>query len=235
LLGGRVRYAQSRRGFRTGIEPVLLAASVPARDGERVLEGGTGAGAALLCLAARVPAIAAVGIERDPELAAIATRNVAENGYAGRLSVVQSDLAALTDIGMFDHACANPPWHDQGSTASPNSAREAAKRAAPDLLRRWAGQLSERLRAGGTITFILPAASLPEALSAFAAAGCGSPTLLPLWPKAGRAAKLVLLQGVKGGAGRFQLLPGLVLHLLEGGYTPEAEAVLRAGAALIPR
>ncbi|HLB98700.1 MAG TPA: SAM-dependent methyltransferase, partial [Acetobacteraceae bacterium] len=54
LLGGRVRYAQPREGFRSGIEPVMLAAAVPARTGERVLEAGSGAGAALLCLAARV-------------------------------------------------------------------------------------------------------------------------------------------------------------------------------------
>ena len=53
LLGGRVRYAQPARGYRTGIEPVLLAAAVPAVPGQAVLEAGTGAGAALLCLAAR--------------------------------------------------------------------------------------------------------------------------------------------------------------------------------------
>ncbi|HJS85951.1 MAG TPA: SAM-dependent methyltransferase, partial [Acetobacteraceae bacterium] len=54
LLGGRVRYAQPAEGFRSGIEPVLLAAAVPARPGECVLEGGSGAGAGLLCLAARI-------------------------------------------------------------------------------------------------------------------------------------------------------------------------------------
>ena len=42
LLDGRVRYAQPAKGFRSGIEPVLLAASIPARAGQRVLEGGTG-------------------------------------------------------------------------------------------------------------------------------------------------------------------------------------------------
>ena len=54
----------------------------------------------------------------------------------------------------------------------------------------------------------------------------------PLWPKPGRAAKLVLLRGVKGGRGACRVLPGLVLHAPEGGYTAAAEAVLREGAAL---
>ena len=82
LLGGRVRYAQPRQGFRSGIEPVLLAAAVPARAGERVLEGGTGAGAALLCLAARVPGVHGVGIERDGTLVSLARRNASANGPA---------------------------------------------------------------------------------------------------------------------------------------------------------
>ena len=83
LLGGRLRYAQPHAGFRTGIEPVLLAATVAARPGQRVLEAGTGAGAALLCLAARVPGIAATGIERDPALAEFARANFAANARAG--------------------------------------------------------------------------------------------------------------------------------------------------------
>src|SRR5277367_7136876 len=75
LLGGRVRYAQPRDGFRSGIEPVLLAAAVPARAGERVLEVGSGAGAALLCLAARVSGVVGLGLERDAALAALAADN----------------------------------------------------------------------------------------------------------------------------------------------------------------
>ena len=38
LLGGRLRYNQPKLGFRSGIEPVFLAAMVPARAGERVLK-----------------------------------------------------------------------------------------------------------------------------------------------------------------------------------------------------
>ncbi len=86
LLGGRVRYAQPKAGFRSGIEPVLLAAAIPARPGEHVLEAGTGAGAGLLCLAARVPGLTGVGIERDPGLTAIAAANGVANGFSGSLS-----------------------------------------------------------------------------------------------------------------------------------------------------
>jgi tRNA1(Val) A37 N6-methylase TrmN6 len=42
----------------------------------------------------------------------------------------------------------------------------------------------------------------------------------------------VLVRGVRGGRAPFRLLPGLVLHQADGGFTPAAEAVLRGGAAL---
>jgi tRNA1Val (adenine37-N6)-methyltransferase len=64
-------------------------------------------------------------------------------------------------------------------------------------------------------------------------AGCAPSAVLPLWPRIGREAKLVLLRGVKGGRGSFRVLPGLVLHAEAGGFTAETEAILRHGAELV--
>lgn len=231
LLGGRVRYTQPREGFRSGIDAVLLAAAVPARPGETVLEGGAGAGAALLCLAARVPGIRGLGVELDPKLAALARENATASNAEG-VSFVAADLLTLSQSGVFDHAMANPPYHAAAGTASPRPARELAKRGRPGLLRDWAAALVAPLRHRGTLTLILPAASLPEALDAMRTAECGPTAVLPLWPAAGRRAKLMLLHGVKGGRAPLQLLPGLVLHADGGGFTPQTEAVLRDAAAI---
>lgn len=231
LLGGGVRHDQLREGHRTGIEPVLLAAAVPARPGERVLEGGSGVGTALLCLARRVPDIAGVGVERDPALVAIARANAAANSFPN-LSFVAGDLAEAPVAGPFDHALCNPPWHAAGGTASADAGREAAKRGAAGLIAAWARALAAPLRARGTLTVVVAAAALPDCLTALAAADCGSAALFPLWPKVKRPAKLVLVRGVKGGRGACRLLPGLVLHRPDGHYTDAAEAILREGAAL---
>ncbi len=231
LLGGRVRYAQPREGFRSGIEPVLLAAAVPARTGERVLEAGSGAGAALLCLAARVAGISGVGVERDPALVAVAAGNVAANGWA-ELAFLAADITEVADLGRFDHAFANPPYHSAGGTESPDASREAARRAAPELFGAWAAAMGRWLRPRGTLTWIVAATVLPACIAALGEAGCAASAVLPLWPRAGRSAKLVLLRGVKGGRGGLRVLPGVVLHGAAGGYTPEAEAVLRHGCGL---
>lgn len=231
LLGGRVRYAQPANGFRSGIEPVLLAAAVPARPGDAVLEGGTGAGAALLCLATRVPGIHGAGVERDPALAALAKANIAENALAG-LEVMAGAVEPLTLPAPVTHAFANPPYHQAMGTASADPVREAAKRAGPGTIATWVAALARNVAAGGTLSLILPPAAVPDALAALAVARCGGAALLPLWPKTGRAPKLVILQARKGGRTPFRLCPGLVLHREDGGFTDAAQAILREGAAL---
>ncbi len=231
LLGGRVAYRQMLRGHRSGLEPVLLAALVPARPGQRVLEGGTGAGAGLLCLAARVSPLGGWGVELDPALAALARRNLDANGVAG-ISVVAADLTrddALGETG-FDHAFANPPWHR--GTASPDGGRDLARRAAPALLANWISALCRRVRRRGSVTLALPAAALAEAAGLLRQSGCGGVSVLPLWPRPGVAARIVLVQGVLGSKSGSVVHPGLALHEADGRFTAEADAVLRHGAAL---
>jgi tRNA1Val (adenine37-N6)-methyltransferase len=231
LLGGRVVHAQRPDGHRTGIEPVLLAASIPAAPGTRVLEGGCGSGAGLLCLAARVGGVSGLGVERDPALAALAAANIAANGFA-TLAVLCADIERAQPSGLFDHAFANPPWHDPAGTPAPDARQEAARRRQEGLLARWTAGLARPLRHRGTLTFALAAPLLPEGLAALAGAGCGSAAVLPLWPRTGIAARLLLLRGVKGGRAPFRMLPGLVLHDTASRYTAATEAILRDAAPL---
>jgi tRNA1Val (adenine37-N6)-methyltransferase len=231
LLDGRVVHAQPEAGHRSGIEPVLLAATVPAKAGERVLEGGSGAGAALLCLAYRQPEVAGVGVELDPALAALARRNAAANGFA-RLTFAAADITCFAPEGMFDHAMANPPWHVPTATPSPDATRERARRASPGLIAAWTAAIARPVRVGGSVTLVVGAGVMGEAMAALSGAGCGSLALLPLWPRGGVAAKLVLVRGIKAGRGPSRMLAGLVLHQTDGSYTEAVRAVLGQGAPL---
>lgn len=230
LLGGRVRYDQPRAGFRSGIEPVFLAGSVPARAGEFVIEGGCGAGAGLLCLAARVPGVRGLGIERDGAMAEVARRNIVANGLAG-IAVQAGDVAGA-EFPAADHSFANPPYYAAAGTQPPDAMRAAAKHATAGLVSAWVHALAAPLRRRGTLTLILAVSAIPEAIAAMETADCRAGALLPLWPKQGRGAKLVVVQGVRHGRGSFRVLPGIVLHEADGRFTPEAEAVLRNGVCL---
>ena len=226
LLGGRVAYRQLATGHRTGFEPVLMAAAVPARAGEMVLEAGTGAGAALLCLAARLPGVRGVGIEVEPTLARLATENFRANGFAGN-ACIQGDAMHLPfPSHAFDHAMANPPWFAAHNTASPDARRALAHQAGPGVLEGWIRSLTRVLRPRGSITLILPAAAYAAAGAALREAGCGAISLFPLWPHAGEAAKIVIIAARRGAKSPDRVLPGLVLHDAAG-ITPAADAVLR--------
>ena len=227
LLGGRLRYAQPKDGYRTGIEPVLLAASVPARPGERVLEVGTGAGAGLMCLAARVPGVTGVGVEIDPDMADLARRNIAANGFEA-LEIVTGDIAGVA-LGAFDHAFANPPWHDPRFTASPLERRRRAKQAGEAGLETWVAAMARMLKPGGSLTLILPAAQLKRAHPTIEAEGLGGLVTHPLLPKQGRPGKLALLRARHGDDRPSRVVSGTALHREDGAFTPTVDAVLRQG------
>ena len=232
LLGGRIVYRQKRQGYRTGIEPVLLAACVPARTGERVIEAGTGAGPGLLALNARVPGLAGLGVESDPEMAGIASANFALNS-APNLRLHCQPLEDWTPDGPYDHAFANPPWHPDRGTAPLDPGRRNAKLANEAILPAWIRALAAPLRRRGTLSLVLPAASLSQAVAALAACHCKEVTLLPLWPHEGEAAKLIIVQAIREGRGGSRVLPGLVLHESNGAYTAQTNAILRDAAALV--
>lgn len=227
FLDGRVKATQPGAGFRSGTDAVMLAAAIPANGGRTVLELGAGSGVASLCLAWRVRGLDITGVEIDPEGAVLAARNAEANGLSARF--VEADIFDLPAPlrRAFDHVMANPPFHE-GGQQSPDVARARALSDAGSLAQ-WLSLGLQRTISGGFFTVIVRADRVPEALAALGQRGIH---LLPLWPRAGMAAKRAILLVRKGSRAPFALLPGLVLHEADGRYTPEAEAILRDGAPL---
>lgn len=228
LLGGRVKLLQPRDGFRAALDPVLLAAFVPARPGDSALELGCGTGAAFLCLAARVGGIAITAVDRDPALVEIAQTNAGLNLLPAEIRA--ADARELRNLPPVHHAFANPPYWPGGTPSPIAGRRQAAHEDAP--LTDWVRAMARPLRHKGTLSLVLPAARFAEAAAALKEAGCGAVRLLPLWPRQGVPAKRILIQARRGGAGPDEVLPGLVLHEADGRYTAAAEAVLREASAL---
>lgn len=227
LLGGRVRYAQPRDGYRTGIEPVLLAASVRAQAGDVVIEAGIGAGAGLMCLAARIPGVVPIGVEIDPAMAGLAQANGLANGVG--LTILTGDVTAI-ELPRASHVMANPPWHDPRSSASPVGRRRLAKQEAAGI-EAWVAALARVVVDGGSSTMIIPVGMVGRVAVACATAGLGGGADVRLLPKAGRAAKLMLVQRWRGRDVSAREVE-VVLHQEDGAFTPAIEAVLRGGKAL---
>jgi tRNA1(Val) A37 N6-methylase TrmN6 len=236
LLGGRVCLRQPAEGARAAIDPVFLAAAIPAAPHQQILDAGCGVGAAMLCLAARVPQCRVVGIELQRDLVRLAGDNLLLNGGADRLSVMVGDLLQpppRLSPGSFDHVMANPPFIERGRGSPVSDPAKAAATIEGDAaLGDWVRFALGMVRAKGSVTFIHRADRI-DVLLAQLAGRAGAIVIFPLWPRAGQAANRVLVQARKQVAAPARLAAGLVLHEADGRFTAAADAILRGGEALV--
>lgn len=233
LLDGRVRLRQRADGYRVAIDPVLLAAAVPARAGERVLDLGCGGGAAALCLLVRVAGVRAVGLELQEDLARLAGANAALNGATDRFRAVRGDvLQPPFRADSLDHVFCNPPYLPAArARPGPADSRRIANVEGAAKLVDWVAAALALVKPRGTVTFVHRADRLDDLLWALNERA-GGIVVVPLWPREGRDAKRVLVQARRGVATPLRLAAGLVLHDAAGGFTAEADAVLRRGEGL---
>ena len=198
-------------------------------DGEDVLDAGCGAGAAALCLAARIAECTVTGVDLDDKAAGLARRNAKANGVAERFKIVTASLTtfANTHAGQFDHVITNPPFHEQGRhTPSPHAGKSAAHGEETLDLAAWISACAVALKPGGTLTLIHRADRLDAILAAFKGR-FGAAKVFPLWPRAGQETKRIVVSARKGRRTAPRLLSGLVLHEADGRYTAAADAILR--------
>lgn len=233
FLGGRVKLLQPKAGYRAATDPVLLAAAVPAQPGERVLDVGSGAGAASFCLAKRVAGLTLEGIERSEAYVELSLRNGLRNGvvwmpHCGDIA----DAPLFLRSTAYDQVITNPPYFAaEAGPPSDNPARDAANRESLPIAD-WLDFCLKRLKQKGWLTLIHRAERLDAILAALSGRAARI-AVTPLWPRPGRPAKRVIIRAQKDSRGPLSLLPGLTLHPSEGeGFTPEAVAILRDGAAI---
>ena len=79
LFDGNIHLRQPKIGYRVSIDTILLAAAVPAKNNEMILDLGSGTGASAICLHYRVRNCRVVGLENDPNMLALARENVLLN------------------------------------------------------------------------------------------------------------------------------------------------------------
>lgn len=238
FLGGRLRIWQPTKGYRAGVDPVLLAAATPVRSGQSVLELGCGAGVASLCLAARVPAIEITGVEAQPNYADLAVRNARENKVV--MEVVTADLRNLPDDlrqRRFEHVIMNPPYFDRRSGSSSDDTGRDMALGGDTPLADWLTVGAKRVGPRGYLTLIQRMERLPEVLAGLAGR-LGAITVCPIMGRQGKAPDLFLLQARQEGKAPFRMVTPLILHDGDShagdreSYTAEITHVLRNGAEL---
>ena len=242
FLGGQIMVRQPRAGYRAGIDAVFLAAAAPCEPGVacRVLDIGAGVGTVGLCVAARWRDASVTLLEREPELAALARANVADNGLDGRAAVLEAAVGdtslQLAAVGLvpdsFDHVLANPPYHAHGRGTAAADPLKAVSHAMPEAgLEDWVRFMARMVRPGGSATIVHKAEALDAILAAMTGR-FGGVAVLPLHPRSGAPASRILVQGIKGSRAPLSILAGIMLHGDGNAFTPAAAGVLRDGVGV---
>lgn len=235
FLGGAVKLRQPLAGYRAGSDMVLLAAAIAARPGEEILDVGTGVGGVALCLARRLTGVRLAALEYQGEMAELARQNVILNDLADRVTILEGDLAHPPQSlkrGSYDQVVSNPPYLERGKVTPPPVAAKATAHVSSHLtLEQWVAASIAFVKPKGRVTFVYRADRLHELLAALTGKA-GEITVFPIWPKAGRPARRVIVTARRGLKGPLTLESGLVLHEDDGTFTPKGEAIMRYGAAL---
>jgi tRNA1(Val) A37 N6-methylase TrmN6 len=242
FLGGAIQVAQPVNGYRAGLDAVLLAASCPVSltVKHRVLDCGAGVGTVGLCVAHRAALAEITLVEREPELVRLARDNIATNGFADRITVIEADVtdrlarapALATAVETYDHVLANPPYYDdQRGTRATDPLRARAHAMPGDDLEAWARFMAGLAKPRGTVTMVHRVDALGAILKAFDAR-FGDLKLMPIYARVGEMANRILIQGVKGSRAPLRILPPLVLYGADNLATPAVDGILRRGDAL---
>ncbi|MDX9872468.1 MAG: tRNA1(Val) (adenine(37)-N6)-methyltransferase [Clostridia bacterium] len=128
LLINDLKIIQKKQGFRFTLDPVLLAHFATVKEGDSIVDLGTGTGVIPLILSARARKLTIYGVEIQEELAEMALRSVKLNELEDTIKILQADLRELPRSltgGVHTLVTANPPYWTMGA-GKPSALRERA-------------------------------------------------------------------------------------------------------------
>lgn len=228
LQPGGLKIIQKRDGYRFSLDPVLLSAFARVKDGETVADLGTGSGVIPLLLARTTRAQRIVGVEIQPGLAGRARRSVRLNGLEEQVEIVEADLRAIRKVlpsQSFDVVLANPPFRRPGSgRKAPLAERAAARHELVGGLEDFLKAASFLLNNGGRFYVVYLAERLAELLAVMRAENVEPKRLRCVHSRHGDGARMVLVEGRKGGRGGMAVEAPLFIYDGEG-YTDEVRAI----------
>ncbi|NMA95347.1 MAG: tRNA1(Val) (adenine(37)-N6)-methyltransferase [Clostridiales bacterium] len=224
---------QNREKFCFGIDAVLLSNFVDIKNGERVVDLGTGTGVIPVLLAAKTCAEKIVGVEIQQDMVDMARRSVTLNGLKDRIDIIHGDIAKGApglELGIWDVVVTNPPYKKRGSgIINPDASKAIARHEIMCTLDDVIKAAAKLLRPRGRLYMI----HRPERLMDIAL-GMRRERLEPksirlIHPKVDRPPNLLLVEGVLGGGRHLKWLPPLYVYDENGEYTKEVKAIYGRG------
>ena len=224
---GVITVIQLKKGHRFTLDSLLLADFCHIKPRDRVIEPGAGTGIISLLLAKKFPKAWFVADEFEQQVYKLLCQNIIRNGL-GNIVPVDGNIRYLNRVispNSFDVIIANPPYVKFGTgKKSPVIERQTARHDQTASLSLWLN-LQMLMKNKGRYFLVFAAQRLAELLSLLRKNNLEPKRLRFVHPSLNKSASLILLEAVKGGGRGMDILPPLIVHEQNGGYTDEMKKI----------
>lgn len=222
---------QSNTAFSFSLDAVLLAqfVNIPIQKG-KILDLCTGNGAIPLLLSKRTNA-SIVGVEIQERIVDMARRSVQLNHLTNQLSMIHGDLKHMQhELGQstFDVVTCNPPYFRNTRTTEHNHntfltiARHEVACTLEDVVK----ACKLHVRPGGKVAMVHRPNRLVDILTLFRTYAIEPKRIQYVYPKEGKDANMLLIEGIRDGKSDCKVLPPLYIYNEDGTYTKEAGEII---------
>lgn len=232
LLAEDLRIIQSPSVFSFSLDAVLLAkfAGIPLSSRGKIVDLCSGNGVIPLFLSARSKAHI-TAVELQPRLADMATRSITYNQLEAQITVVEGDVKEIPPvlgIEKYDAVTCNPPYflaHEL--TEKHSNEHHAIARHELHLTLEQAIEASSRLlKQGGKASFVHRPGRMLDIVTLMRKYRLEPKRIQFIYPKQGKEANTLLVEGIKDGKPDLKVLPPLYVYEDDNEYTAEVKALL---------
>lgn len=225
LHRNQYRIIQNPKGFCFGMDAVLLSGFAKVKQGEQVLDMGTGTGIIPILLRAKTEGKHFTGLEIQEYSADMARRSVLLNDLQEKIEIVQGDIKTASERfgrSAFDVVTANPPYMNQThGLQNPNTVKAIARHELLCTLEDVVRETAAVLKPGGRFYMVHRPHRLIEIIGMLSAYRLEVKRLKPVYPSIEKEANMVLLEAVRGGGAFMQLESPIIVYTESGVYSKE--------------
>ena len=211
--------------FCFGMDAVLLSGFAKAKEGDRVLDLGTGTGIIPILMEAKTDAKQFVGLEIQSESADMARRSVAFNHLESKIQILEGDIkeaASIFGAASFDVVTCNPPYMiGKHGIQNPDAPKAIARHEIYCTLEDVISQAAKLLKPGGHFYMVHRPFRLAEMISLMTQYRVEPKRMQLVYPYIDKEPNMVLIEGVRGGKSRMQVEKPLIVYQKPGVYMPE--------------
>ena len=223
------RIIQDSDRFCFGMDAVLLSGFAAAKEGDRVLDLGTGTGIIPILMEAKTKASEFKALEIQEESADMARRSVALNGLEDKIQIITGDIKEADRIfkpSSCDVITCNPPYMiKQHGLVNPEGPKAIARHEVLCTLEDVVRQAARLLKPGGSFYLVHRPFRLAEIIALLVACKLEPKRVQLVYPYVDKEPNMVLLQAVRGGKPRMTVEKPLIIFEEPGIYTKDIHEV----------